>query len=103
VASQLLILRTIMRLRLGKRYAPWTKRLQFLPSYQEEEMSVTDLCREYGISRPTAYRWIKRYAEVGPEALLKIKDWPMEDWSRCHMFPTLHWPVCVLCLTILGL
>jgi transposase-like protein len=26
-------------------------------------MSVTDLCHEYGISRPTAYKWIKRYEE----------------------------------------
>ena len=43
------------------------QRLQFLSSYQKEEMSLTDLCHEYGISRPTAYKWIKRYNEVGPE------------------------------------
>lgn len=55
---------------------PWKEtrtvdqRLQFLSSYQKEEMSVTDLCHEYGISRPTAYKWIKRYDEVGPEGLL---------------------------------
>jgi transposase-like protein len=41
------------------------QRLQFLSSYQREEMSVTDLCHEYGISRPTAYKWIKCYYEVG--------------------------------------
>jgi len=50
---------------------PWKEtrtvdqRLQFLSSYLKEEMSVTDLCHEYGISRPTAYKWIKRYDEVG--------------------------------------
>ena len=55
-------------------FMPWKEsrivdqRLQFLSSYQREEMSVTDLCHEYGISRPTAYKWIKRYDEVGPEA-----------------------------------
>src|SRR5438105_4770769 len=55
---------------------PWKEtrtvdqRLQFLSSYQKEEMSVTDLCHEYGISRPTAYKWIKRYDEVGPEGCL---------------------------------
>lgn len=48
------------------------QRLQFLSSYQKEEMSVTDLCHEYGISRPTAYKWIKRYDEVGPEGLLDL-------------------------------
>jgi hypothetical protein len=47
---------------------PWKEsrildqRLQFLSSYQKEEMSGADLCREYGISRPTAYRWINRYS-----------------------------------------
>jgi transposase len=50
---------------------PWKEsrimdqRLQFLSSYQKEEMSVADLCREYGISRPTGYRWINRYNETG--------------------------------------
>jgi transposase len=33
-------------------------------------MSVADLCRAYGISRPTAYRWINRYSETGPEGLV---------------------------------
>ncbi|HEY6376839.1 MAG TPA: helix-turn-helix domain-containing protein [Edaphobacter sp.] len=33
-------------------------------------MSVADLCRAYGISRPTAYRWINRYNEEGPEGLV---------------------------------
>jgi transposase len=46
------------------------QRLQFLSSYQKEEMSVADLCREYGISRPTGYRWINRYNETGPEGLV---------------------------------
>ena len=55
---------------------PWKEsrildqRLQFLSSYQKEEMSVADLCRAYGISRPTAYRWINRYNETGPEGLI---------------------------------
>jgi transposase len=43
---------------------------------QREEMSVTDLCHEYGISRPTAYKWIKRYDEVGPEGLLDLTRTP---------------------------
>jgi transposase len=61
---------------------PWKEsrildqRLQFLSSYQKEEMSVADLCREYGISRPTGYRWINRYNETGPEGLV--------DRSRPH-------------------
>jgi len=46
------------------------QRLQFLSSYQQKEMSISDLCREFGVSRPTGYRWINRYKEVGPEGLL---------------------------------
>jgi transposase len=46
------------------------QRLQFLSSYQNEEMSVADLCRGYGIFRPTGYRWINRYNERGPEGLV---------------------------------
>jgi len=33
-------------------------------------MSVADLFRAYGISHPTAYRWINRYNETGPEGLV---------------------------------
>ena len=33
-------------------------------------MSVADLCREFGISRPTGYRWINRYNETGLEGLV---------------------------------
>jgi transposase-like protein len=53
-----------------------TQRLQFLSGYQKEEMSVSDLCREFGVSRPTGYRWINRYKEVGPEGLLDLSSKP---------------------------
>ena len=52
------------------------QRLQFLSSYQKEEMSVSELCREFGVSRPTGYRWINRYKEFGPEGLLDLSSKP---------------------------
>src|ERR1700677_1383613 len=61
---------------------PWKEsrivdqRLQFLSSYQKEEMSVSELCREFGVSRPTGYRWINRYKENGPEGLLNLSSKP---------------------------
>ena len=64
---------------------PWKEsrivdqRLQFLSSYQKEEMSVSDLCREFGVSRQTGYRWINRYKEVGPEGLLNRSSKPNAD------------------------
>jgi transposase len=39
-------------------------------------MSVSDLCREFGVSRQTGYRWINRYKEVGPEGLLNRSSKP---------------------------
>ncbi len=39
-------------------------------------MSLSDLCREFGVSRPTGYRWIIRYKEVGPEGLLDLSRKP---------------------------
>jgi transposase-like protein len=71
---------------------PWKEmrimdqRLQFLSSYQKEEMSVGDLCRAYEISRLTAYRWINRYNETGPEGLVDRSSRPTvartRHWSR---------------------
>jgi transposase len=52
------------------------QRLQFLSSYQKEEMSVSELCRKFGVSRPTGYRWINRYKESGPEGLLNLSSKP---------------------------
>lgn len=39
-------------------------------------MSVSELCREFGVSRPTGYRWINRYKESGPEGLLNLSSKP---------------------------
>jgi hypothetical protein len=52
------------------------QRLQFLWSYQKEEKSVADLCRAYGISRPTAYLWIDRYHVKGAEGLVDRNSRP---------------------------
>ena len=39
-------------------------------------MSVSELCREFGVSRPTGYRWINRHKESGPEGLLNLSSKP---------------------------
>jgi transposase-like protein len=49
------------------------QRLQFLAEYQAKETTIIDLCRQFGISRPTAYKWIKRYEQLGPEGLLETQ------------------------------
>lgn len=41
------------------------ERVKFIAAYLEEQESVTDLCRSFGISRKTGYKWIERYEEAG--------------------------------------
>jgi transposase-like protein len=76
---------------------PWKEnrildqRLQFLSNYQKEEMSVADLCRAYGISRPTAYRWINRHNETGPEGLVDRRRRPHTS-SHATLEPVEKYP-----------
>ncbi|HXU33213.1 MAG TPA: helix-turn-helix domain-containing protein, partial [Thermoanaerobaculia bacterium] len=50
---------------------PWREtnamdqRIQFVVRALEEEVNRSELCREFGISRKTGYKWLKRYGEVG--------------------------------------
>jgi len=54
---------------------PWketcvmNQRIQFISDWLSEDYTVTDLCHYYEISRPTAYKWIRRYEEEGLDGL----------------------------------
>jgi len=49
--------------------SPMDQRTQFIADYLRDSLSVTDLCRLYGVSRKTAYKWIDRYLRLGPAGL----------------------------------
>jgi transposase InsO family protein len=64
---------------------PWEKktvmeqRAAFVYEVERREKTVSELCRKYGISRKTGYKWIKRAAE----------GQPLSDKSRCpHRQPS---------------
>jgi transposase InsO family protein len=44
------------------------QRLEFVLRAKEGEEPLAELCREYGISRPTGYLWLNRYQQVGSVA-----------------------------------
>jgi len=44
--------------------------------YEDELYNMTELCRIYGISRPTGYYWLRRYREGGVEALQDLERAP---------------------------
>lgn len=54
---------------------PWKEtsvmeeRVKLIADCLSEQYSVSDLCRGYGISRTTAYKWIRRYAKEGVDGL----------------------------------
>jgi transposase InsO family protein len=54
---------------------PWEQtsamdqRIKFIADYLSQQYSISDLCRGYGISRPTAYKWITRYVESEAQGL----------------------------------
>jgi transposase InsO family protein len=41
------------------------QRVEFVLRAKEGEETIAELCREYGISRPTGYLWLNRYEAVG--------------------------------------
>jgi transposase InsO family protein len=41
------------------------QRVEFVMRAEQGEESLAELCREYGISRPTGYLWLNRYRAVG--------------------------------------
>lgn len=53
---------------------PMNERVKFVASYLSGEESFTELCRLFGVSRKTGYKWVARYELRGVAAL--------EDRSR---------------------
>jgi len=45
------------------------QRKEFIDKVQDEEMTITALCREFQISRKTGYKWIYRFRKEGVEGL----------------------------------
>ena len=41
------------------------ERVKFIAAYLRGELAVSRLCEAFGVSRKTAYKWIKRYSEAG--------------------------------------
>ena len=48
---------------------PMDQKMQFIADYLRAELSMTELCELYGISRKTGYKFVERYLEHGPEGL----------------------------------
>lgn len=45
------------------------QRQQLIDSYHDGKKSLADICRQFGISRKTAYKWLARYQQEGSNGL----------------------------------
>jgi transposase InsO family protein len=52
------------------------QRLQFVEAVFQRERSLSSLCREYEISRPTGYLWLNRFREQGVAGLVEASRRP---------------------------
>jgi putative transposase len=48
---------------------PMVERMKFIALVEEKEESFAAICRAFGVSRKTGYKWLERFEELGPEGL----------------------------------
>ena len=48
---------------------PMNERLKFVQDALSDRFTMAEVCARYGVSRPTCYKWIARYAEGGRRGL----------------------------------
>ena len=58
------------------------RRIEFVVRASQEDANISNLCRDFNISRPTGYKWIQRYQDTGTVTKLAEKS------RRPHRSPT---------------
>ena len=52
-----------------KKTSAFNERSHFIFDYNQQIYSISELCRMYGITRRTGYKWLGRYQSYGPDGL----------------------------------
>ena len=52
------------------------ERFRFIEEYRSGELSFAELCRWFGVSRKTGYKWVGRYEAKGWEGLADLSRAP---------------------------
>ncbi len=58
-------------------------------SKQEKGISVSDICREHGISNATFFNWKGKYGGMSPNQLRKLKELEIENARLKRMYADL--------------
>lgn len=65
-----------------KETSPMVERLRFVADHSEGLYGVSELSERYGVSRKTAYKWLRRFEEEGPGGLEARAPVAEEVWNR---------------------
>lgn len=57
-------------------------KIELISKTLDSDTNISDLCLKFGVSRKTAYKWIKRYKEDGLEGLAELSRRPLTSPSR---------------------
>jgi len=61
---------------------PMEERVDFVLRAAREEMTMIDVCEEYGISRKTGYKWLNRYRAHGLAGIHELSRRPLHSPNR---------------------
>src|SRR3954470_21027833 len=62
-----------------KEKRPMSLKMQFVERAAQKGSNLTDLCREFGVSRQTGHKWLRRYRELGPLGLVEQSRRPTSN------------------------
>ena len=65
-----------------KEWSRVDERMLLIGEYVKGGRAMTELCREFGVSRKTAYKWVARYSEDGPAGLADKSRAPLSHPAR---------------------
>ena len=60
------------------------QKVEFIHEWLTGKYTITELCRSFGISRPTAYKLIARYESKGISGLIELKKAPINHTNRTN-------------------
>ena len=60
------------------------QKVEFIHEWLTGKYTITELCRSFGISRPTAYKLIARYESKGISGLIELKKAPINHPNRTN-------------------
>ena len=75
---------------------PWKEtttmeqKVEFISAWRSQKHTITELCRTFNISRPTAYKMINRFEKLGIDGLIERKRSPKNHPNKSEILGNSH-------------